>query len=152
MRWRLTLEEFGPELRYIKGERNVVADVLSRLETMNDQEYEAHQAECFSADMYANGKEDGPSDYPLTYEKIRNGQQADETLQTRWINSPNYTKTTFAHGDHSYELITRFGKIVLPEDLQRPAVEWYHDILIHPGESRTELTIGQHFYWKAMCT
>ena len=26
MRWRLILEEFGPELKYIKGENNVVAD------------------------------------------------------------------------------------------------------------------------------
>ena len=32
MRWRLILEEFGPNLQYIKGTRNVVADALSRLE------------------------------------------------------------------------------------------------------------------------
>jgi len=32
MRWRLIIEEFGPELRYIKGEHNIVADTLSRLE------------------------------------------------------------------------------------------------------------------------
>jgi hypothetical protein len=31
MRWRLILEEYGPELRYIKGEKNLVADALSRL-------------------------------------------------------------------------------------------------------------------------
>ena len=29
MRWRLILEEFGPELKYIKGENNIVADALS---------------------------------------------------------------------------------------------------------------------------
>ena len=32
MRWRLIIEDFGPELKYIKGENNVVADALSRLE------------------------------------------------------------------------------------------------------------------------
>ena len=31
MRWRLILEELGPELKYTKGEHNVVADALSRL-------------------------------------------------------------------------------------------------------------------------
>ena len=31
MRWRLVLEEYDPELVYIKGPDNVVADVLSRL-------------------------------------------------------------------------------------------------------------------------
>ena len=32
IRWRLVLEEFGPELVYLKGERNIVADALSRLD------------------------------------------------------------------------------------------------------------------------
>ena len=31
MRWRLFIEEYSPDLRYIKGEDNVVADALSRL-------------------------------------------------------------------------------------------------------------------------
>ena len=32
MRWRLLIEEYGPELRYVKGSHNVVADALSRLD------------------------------------------------------------------------------------------------------------------------
>ena len=31
-RWRLLLEEYGPEIVYIKGIHNTVADALSRLE------------------------------------------------------------------------------------------------------------------------
>ena len=31
MHWMLLLEEFGPELVYIKGPDNIVADALSRL-------------------------------------------------------------------------------------------------------------------------
>ena len=31
MRWRLTIEEFGPELIYIPGNKNIGADVLSYL-------------------------------------------------------------------------------------------------------------------------
>ena len=38
MRWRLILEEFGPELKYIKGENNVVANALSLLKKSNNQE------------------------------------------------------------------------------------------------------------------
>ena len=38
MRWRIILEEFGPELKYIIGENNVVAGALSRLEKSPNQE------------------------------------------------------------------------------------------------------------------
>ena len=32
MRWRLTIEEYSPELIYVPGQRNIVADALSRLD------------------------------------------------------------------------------------------------------------------------
>ena len=38
MRWRLMLEEFGPELKYIKVENNVVADALSCLIMSDNQD------------------------------------------------------------------------------------------------------------------
>ena len=31
MRWHLLVEEFGPKLVYVKGDKNIVADALSRL-------------------------------------------------------------------------------------------------------------------------
>ena len=36
MRWRLILEEFSPELIYIKGSKNIVADALSRLDNIEN--------------------------------------------------------------------------------------------------------------------
>jgi hypothetical protein len=42
MRWRLFIEEYSPDLRYIKGENNIVADALSRLEIANETMEEAH--------------------------------------------------------------------------------------------------------------
>ena len=32
IQWRLLIEEFGPTFVHIKGERNVIADTLSRLD------------------------------------------------------------------------------------------------------------------------
>ena len=37
MRWRLYIEEYSPDLQYIKRESNVVADTLSRLEIEQGQ-------------------------------------------------------------------------------------------------------------------
>jgi len=38
MRWRLLLEEFGPLFEYKKGEKNCVADALSRVPTLDENE------------------------------------------------------------------------------------------------------------------
>ena len=71
MRWRLLIEEFGPELRYIKGELNVVADVLSRLDLKEEE---------FSLDAFAldEVEKDG---YPLAYSILVRRQ--DKTLSTK---------------------------------------------------------------------
>ena len=37
---------------------------------------------------------------------------------------------------------------MIPKQLQRRIVQWYHDTLSHLGETQTELTIAQYFYWK----
>ena len=38
IRWRNYVEEFGPKLEYIKGEKNVIADTLSRLSRKEDKD------------------------------------------------------------------------------------------------------------------
>ena len=35
MRWRLILEEYNPEIIYIQGSKNIVADALSRLDIVD---------------------------------------------------------------------------------------------------------------------
>jgi hypothetical protein len=52
MRWRLYIEEYSPELQYMKGTHNVVADALGRLD-INENPLEGTQEsflgllECF---------------------------------------------------------------------------------------------------------
>jgi hypothetical protein len=42
-------------------------------------------------------------------------------------------------------LICKDNKIVLPKILIPRVVEWYHTTLCHPGETRMEQSIRQHF-------
>jgi hypothetical protein len=66
---RLVLEEFGPNLQHIKGERNVVADALSRLEIDDEQEI-FNISECFGYD-----DDNLPtSSFPLRHEDIAKAQ------------------------------------------------------------------------------
>ena len=65
MRWRLILEEFGPELKYIKGENNVLADALFCLEMSDNQEI------LNISDLYGYDDEYLPdSAYPIRYHDI----------------------------------------------------------------------------------
>ena len=47
-------------------------------------------------------------------------------------------------------MITKDEKIVTPEILQERIVQWYYTFLCHPGETRTEQTIRQHFTFKGL--
>lgn len=46
------------------------------------------------------------------------------------------------------QLIYIKDKIVVTTSLQGRIVKWYHERLCHPGLTRTEATIRQHFTWK----
>ena len=141
MRWRLIIEEFGPKLTYIKGEHNIVADTLSRMELTEEE---------FSADAFASDESEFPEDFPLSYREIAHNQEQDETVQRLFKDNDRYQKESYRHSDKTYELVTREGKIVVPKNMQKKATEWYHLHLMHPGETRLELTLGQHFYWKGI--
>ena len=70
MRWRLIPEDFGPELKYIKGENNVVANALSRLEKIPNQEL------LNISELYGYDDEDLPdSAYPICYHDISKAQE-----------------------------------------------------------------------------
>jgi hypothetical protein len=136
MCWRLTLEEYGPELRYIKGEHNVVADALSRLDMIEVSEI-YNVAECFGYD-----DDDLPeSSFPVRYSDISKMQQNDEKLKKKLDSHRNYTESTFRGGDKSHQLIRKNNRIVIPKPLQQRLVDWYHEMLLHPGATRTEQTI-----------
>ena len=140
MRWRLIIEEYGPELVYVKGESNIVADALSRMRLTETD---------FSEEAFAGDEDhDFPTEYPLTYRQIAYEQARDDKLQARLKSKDEkkyYKKKTYTWSDKSYDLITRDDKIVIPASLERPAVEWYHEHLLHPGSTRLELTLRQHY-------
>ena len=145
MRWRLILEEFGPELKYIKGEKNVEADALSRLEMDNSIDT-VNPTECFGYD-----DDNLPANlYPVRYCDIAKAQRKELKLVEKLTTHESYTEVTFRGGDNDHKLICHNGKIVIPKELQERTVDWYHEMLCHPGEARTELTIRQHFDWKGL--
>jgi hypothetical protein len=142
MRWRLIIEEFGPTLTYIKGENNIVADALSRLDL------EEAEIDMDNLDEVLNFEEELPKDsFPMTYSRIAREQRKDTTIANALVNK-TYTIQSFHGGEKQWDLTIFNEKIVIPQSLQNNIVNWYHEQLCHPGMTRTELSIVQHFYWK----
>ena len=118
MRWRLIIEDFGPELKYIKGENNVVADALSRLEMSGNQEI------LNISEIYGYDDEDLPdSAYPVRYHDIAKAHKTDAKLQQKLVSHKDYTLDTFCWGDQNHCLICQNNKICLPTALQKKTVD-----------------------------
>ena len=90
MQWHLIIEEYGPELKYLPGHKNIVADALSHLPTDKTKTPEDH----FPLD-----KEDIPEDIiPITYSTIAKYQKLDKQLQEKALNNSRYSLDTFSGG------------------------------------------------------
>ena len=157
MRWRLIIEEYGPELHYLKGEKNIVADALSRLELEPTLPTEADPTVLDSppyralAEAFAVTPDETPDWLnPVNFKLIRREQQTDADLLRKARDDPAYVLHSFRGGGRLHQLICKDGKIVVPKNLQERMVQWYHEYLCHPGETRTEITINQHFTWKGL--
>jgi hypothetical protein len=154
MRWRLILEEYGPELRYIKGEHNVVADALSRLDLTDGEDKvstDNNNPGLFLAECCAMDKAILDDRFPLAYYNILECQKEDPEIQKYLADGKEgYKEEAFPSNERSFKLVAKDGKIVVPKVLQKRIIEWYHGAIMHPGETRTELTIGQHYTWKGM--
>jgi hypothetical protein len=149
LRWRLLIEEYSPDIQYIKGPENIIADMLSRMPTTNDPEklYTMPSREEL-ADSFAQNTEENWT-FPISITLIKKFQQEDlNLLHKAESDDPTYTISPFRGG----AVICHNKKIVIPLPLRTHVVKWYHEMLCHPGEKRTEETIRQHLTWTGLKT
>ena len=98
-----------------------------------------------------NEQELPESAFLLNFRILAQEQQKDQPLLNKVkAKGTKYTINTFHGGEMNRLLIFLDGKIVVKQSLQQRIVDWYHTMLCHPGETRTEETIGQYFSWKGL--
>jgi RNase H-like domain found in reverse transcriptase/Reverse transcriptase (RNA-dependent DNA polymerase) len=102
MRWRLFIEEYSPDLQYIKGENNVVADVISRLPhtfTSYEDSQESFYALFECQECKSKKKNADKYDFhPLSYEHLELAQKRDPQLKKELLNNTSKYKLKDFHG------------------------------------------------------
>ena len=156
MRWRLALEEFDITFHYIQGEKNVVADALSRLiipDTTDDE-----------LNVLEEVMDIEPADWrryyqPITIAEIGREQKKDKYLQKLQEQAPDKLGELFedigkkSGADHvvtELDATDNQQRIIVPQSLRKRLMAWYHTMLVHPGSDRMYYTLRQHYTWPNM--
>ena len=146
LRQRLVLEEYGRDIKYIEGKKNLVADALSRLET-NDYASKQYEANLMKHKYQDNVR------VPVDMNIIAEEQGNDKELKTKKEKCPNRFKEVVLKNGKALNLYKadetkENWSIYVPTKLAMELLEWFHENLIHPGGSRLTETIRQKFYVK----
>ena len=146
----------------VKGEKNVVADALSRLQmeptpksqaddTILDHPKSRSLAESFNEEVT---DDDSPKwTIPISHKSLCEEQRKDKASKRELLANENNaceTRSFSADSSTKRNLITEHDRMCVPSSLQTRLVHWHHEQLCHPGETRTLETISQHFCWSNM--
>jgi hypothetical protein len=139
----LIVEEFGPNIVYLPGKCNIIADALSRLPKLN----EPHDKSPFLEEIFTLDEQ--LEAFPITFDVISKGQLTDNKIQQCITNNdPDFETRTIQQAP----LVYFKGKIAIPTNLHSHVLTWYHENLLHPGGDQMFQTISQHFTWPSLCT
>jgi len=155
VRWRILLSEFAPQIRYVEGEKNTVADALSRLLIKDydpEEDFFPTLEDCF--DMHWRNFQQ-----PLTFKTIGKEQLKDKYVAQLQQQSPDRLGHLFddlksRDGIESVlterDAIDGRQRVIVPKTLRQRLIHWYHAILVHPGAERLHSTLDRFFTWPKM--
>ncbi len=83
--------------------------------------------------------------YPLTVREISEAQTKDKLLKKHTL-FKKYKPQLI----EDIQVPCKNGELVISKELQKPAVEWDHHYLQHPGTTCLEETCCAGMYWKGL--
>ena len=150
MRWRLLLEEYNPTLKYIKGEKNTMADCISRAATVHDCPTETSAVEF--EEILALTPEIKEVRFPMDTGRVRTEQQLELKADRKFRLHCRASRDWGYKMVHDTEILFHKGRIYVPKALRHEVLTWYHHFLCHPGATRLEKTIAQTMTWPKLPT
>jgi hypothetical protein len=128
LRWLLPLEEYGVTFEYLPGKKNVVADALSCLD-IDELIIQTEEALTFLLES-----EHSSIKFPMHTTLIFKEQVRVQRLSEKGLSQPFYSMQHI----EGYDLLCYKDKIYIPQSLRQRVLSWYHEYLLHPGQTRTE--------------
>ena len=83
IRWRLIIEEYGPNLKYIEGPKNIVADALSRLGLKDNPDFKDMLEQCNFYESQVMAVDDQPviKTIPIDLKVIKEQQDIEKCAE-----------------------------------------------------------------------
>jgi hypothetical protein len=163
IRWRLLMEEFHPQVVHVAGKDNDAADALSRLDMdSNDTDelewgpvtrpltYNDEVTERTNLLFPMASENELNYAFPLAPDLIKFYQDKDVTLQKELRTRGHKLTAKVIEGSNLLHRPDRKhnARIVVPSALINRVLDWYHTVLVHPGETRMEASIRSVYTWK----
>ena len=108
----------------------------------------------FDNDVLMSVLESKYPSYALDLKSMREAQLNDERLNEivkKHLSSNGNNDTVYTYKPvEDVELIHQNNQILVPQSKQQRVLDWYHDILIHPGKKRMIETIKLVFTWSGL--
>jgi hypothetical protein len=148
LRWRLLLEEFHIEFKYIEGPKNKEADALSRLPLLHDDPLRMPD-DAFLIHPIVDDPET-EFVFPLHFALLASKQLTDTSLSLARQQHPDRFFSEQVDGNKQLWFFKANpeseAKIYIPAALVAHVIHWYHLRLNHIGSTKIYKTIAQHFY------
>jgi hypothetical protein len=139
--WLLLLEEYGVtfEYEYLPGKKNVdtVTDTLLRLD-IDSLKIQEEEVLTLLSESENNNISNIKSSIPLHTDLIFKEQEKVKRSREKGLAQPRYS---IQHIE-GYDLLCYKEKIYILQSLRQKqrVLFWYHEYLLHPGQTRTEKT------------
>ena len=163
VRWRLIVEEHGAKFHYKPGEKNVVADAISRVPTTNGAEFEPLPKAKVTTDVYTITLDDPEMaeclmEYPLpprgrslTLATLAEYQQKDNALKALIQTDPDRYSERQMSVDQMIicyrENPQATWRMAIPDAMLPHLINWYHTATAHTeGVDRLFHTINQLYF------